>query len=331
MSKLIFKKVPFSQITSPPVGKASVYIDIDDTPYLVFEDGSRVPLGGGGGGGLNFYPNFATFPVTGITNELYIDKSTGRTYIWDTTSGSYVPISSDAYVRNKDSTRFDDGSVVTTTVETALDHILFPYRKALVTLSGTPIPQWRERGIPISGLLLSAAVIKKSNNILSIKYLKDGTQIFLNSSPPTGTATSTYTYTTAFSTTCQFTVEVNDGSQITTSNTLQYNFTYPVYIGSGLQGYTAAQIQSLTKVIVEPNSQIQQSLSPNASVMYIATPVTYNPLTAIYDPNGNNTISDWIVTTKNFTVADGSTQSYRCYEFQNLTTQTQFLTTFKFT
>ncbi len=331
MSRIILKKVPFAQVPAPPTGKVALYVDsADNIAYAVFENGSRTPLGGGGSGsGLNFYPNISSFPPTGTTNEFYIDTTSGQIYIWNSTTSSYQPTSSNAYVRNLPSTRFSD-AVTVTTISDALDLILFPYAPPLVALSSVPVPQYRERGVPVSSVSLAASVTKKKNNITSIRYLKNGSQIFLNSSPPTGTAVSTYNYTTPFSVDSQYQVEVNDGTTIVQSNILDFKFVYPVYVGVGAIGLSNSQIQALTKLILEPMADLPRSLSPTSQVMYFACPSAYDGLTAILDPHSNNTLVDWTIRLANFTMADGNSVQYRIYEFNNLTTQSGFITTFKF-
>ena len=68
--------------------------------------------------------------------------------------------------------------------------------------------------------------------------------------------------------------------------------------------------------------------SPSSEVYYFAYPSSYGSLTSILDTNGFETLSDYTKRTENITGLDASSQEYFIYEFNNLTTQTDFNNTY---
>ena len=129
--------------------------------------------------------------------------------------------------------------------------------------------------------------------------------------------------------------------RITGENSLSQNFTRdfvviwysPFSYGSGAAGLTVAQLQALTKQVTSQSTNIY-TFKPSTEGMYIAYPATYGTLSSILDPNGFETIADWTLRVESFTNNspdyEGATVSYNVYEFDNLTTQTDFEITFIF-
>lgn len=107
----------------------------------------------------------------------------------------------------------------------------------------------------------------------------------------------------------------------------------PFYYGSGGQGLTVAQLQALTKQVVATGTKVY-TFNPSSQVMYIAYPASYGTLSSILDPNGFETIADWTLKVDSFTNNspdyEGTTVTYNIYEFNNLTSQTDFEVTFIF-
>lgn len=105
------------------------------------------------------------------------------------------------------------------------------------------------------------------------------------------------------------------------------NWYSPYYYGVGIQGLTVAQIQALTKQVVNKSNK-DYVFNPTNEVYYFAYPKSYGLLTSILDTNNFETIADWTVTTKSFTNNspdyEGTTMDYYVYEFNNPTTQTNF-------
>ncbi len=129
--------------------------------------------------------------------------------------------------------------------------------------------------------------------------------------------------------------------RITGTNTQTEDFTRnfvvtwysPFYYGSGAQGLTVAQVQALTKSVTATGTK-QYTFNPTSQVMYIAYPAAYGTLSSILDPNGFETVADWTLSVVDFTNNEpdyyGNTASYNVYEYNNLTTQTDFEITFIF-
>ncbi len=105
------------------------------------------------------------------------------------------------------------------------------------------------------------------------------------------------------------------------------------YYGVGAVDLNVSGIQALTKVNEAVGNKTFR-FSPVGQVMYFAYPLNYGALTAITDPNGFQIISDFTHTSdKVFTLNlpnGGVTGVYHVYEFNNITTQTNFDITFKF-
>ena len=109
---------------------------------------------------------------------------------------------------------------------------------------------------------------------------------------------------------------------------------FATYYGVGAKGLTVAQIQELTSVVVTKANR-SYDFSPSTQVYYYAYPSSYGDLVSILDDNGFETISDWTKTVRSFTTNPPyytqSAANYNVYEFNNLTTQTNFTNTFNFT
>lgn len=107
----------------------------------------------------------------------------------------------------------------------------------------------------------------------------------------------------------------------------------PFYYGVGAVGLSVAQVQGLTKQIVATGNKTY-TFSPSNQVYYCAYPASYGVLTSILDTNGFEVIGDFTLRVVSFTNNSpnykGGTVSYNVYEFNNLTTQTNFNITFKF-
>lgn len=103
------------------------------------------------------------------------------------------------------------------------------------------------------------------------------------------------------------------------------------YYGVEAPGFT--NITTLTKLL-GPRESKTLSFSPVSQVYYFAYPASYGDLTSILDNNGFDIITDFTksvlslpLTYPNF---DGGMSDYNVYEFNNLTSQPTFNTTFNF-
>ena len=120
----------------------------------------------------------------------------------------------------------------------------------------------------------------------------------------------------------------------TFSRTLTTRWYSPTYWGSGAPGLTVTQIQELSGKALYAKAERTISYSPVVQVFYYAYPSSFGPLTSILDANGFETIGDWTLRLESFTnhspYYEGVATNYNVYEFNNLTTQTNFNNTFKF-
>ena len=130
-----------------------------------------------------------------------------------------------------------------------------------------------------------------------------------------------------------FSVEVDDGSgepAIPVTSNRSFNFVYPFYWGVGAPGLTIAQIAGLVKSVSSKSNKAVVS-SPAGEVYYFAYPSSYGPLSDILDDNAFSTITDYTYRpAESYTGLDGTPQNYDVYEFNILTTQTDFTNTYVF-
>ncbi len=108
----------------------------------------------------------------------------------------------------------------------------------------------------------------------------------------------------------------------------------PFYYGVGAKNLTVSQVQQLTKSVTAKGNKTF-SFSPNNQVYYFAYPQSYGLLTSILDPNGFEIKNDFTVRSVIFNpnpsyFNNTISVNYYIYEFNNLTTQTNFNITFKF-
>jgi len=218
------------------------------------------------------------------------------------------------------------------TVQSILDKILYPYTAPAISLAISPGAGLREKGNSVSSVALTATTTKRTNAITAVTFKRNGTTITCtgaNSVQANG-GTQTCTDTTPVTTNTTYTATVSDGTSTTTSNSQAYTFVSPYYYGVGAKGLTPAQVAGLTKVLQGNTATYRAVTSPSNQVYYFAYPQSYNALTSVLDNSNFETISDYTVTTSNsITNGYGDTDTYRIYEFKNLTTQSSFGNTYK--
>ncbi len=195
----------------------------------------------------------------------------------------------------------------------------------------------REKGDVVSSITLTATIVKKSNNIGEVRFYQGATLLSTQNSGgaiPTG-GQSTFVYNNAFSDTISFSAQVDDvlsgGDQtIGTSSSITYTFVYPYYVGADVSGLLEADIILLEKIIQTAQTSYTKVFTADAGdVFIIAYPDTISPLTSILDVNSFETISSWTQSFFDLACLDGSTQSYRVYEFQNPVAAGDYQYTFK--
>ncbi len=262
----------------------------------------------------------------------FVDLPTFRTYLLTNLEiaggGSSGSGATDAYTASGYSVTL--GKIVNVTSGTnALDTLFNIQAQApLVSLSTAPTTTLREFGNDISSVVLTANTTMRTNPITSVIFRRNGGVLHTVPAPTATGGTEIYTDTTAVTSNTTFQVTVSDGT-LQNSSSRTFNFVYPFYWGVGAQALTAAQVQALTKA-VESVGDKAVTTSPSTEVYYFAYPASYGDLTSILDPNGFETIDAYTKRTENMTMLDASSQSYFIYEFNNLTTQTNFINTYKF-
>lgn len=222
------------------------------------------------------------------------------------------------------------------TMQQMWDMLLYPYLAPTVTLGSTPATGVYEFGDPQTPVDLAATTVRRSNNITSLIFQRSdngGAYSTINTvgSPASGGGVENYSDATGvggFATT-SYRATVGDGTSTTNSNVRTYTYVYPFYYGSGAPGLSGAAIGGLTKIIETVGDKVRP-FSPTVEVFYFAYPSAYPALTRILDPSLFDLTADFTVRTVNITGLDGSSQSYRVYEYNNLTTQVAFNLTFDF-
>jgi len=198
----------------------------------------------------------------------------------------------------------------------------------LISLTANPVNTLREFGNNVPSVILSANTTKKTNPILSVYFERNGSLLHQVLIPSANGGTEVFTENNPIAINTTFRAVVSDGT-LTGSSSLTFNFVYPFYWGVGAKALTALQIQALTKAIETKANKVVIT-SPTSQVYYFAFPKSYGLLTSILDKNGFETISGYTLTEKTFTMLDGTTQAYYVYEFNSITTQTNFTNTYKF-
>jgi hypothetical protein len=218
------------------------------------------------------------------------------------------------------------------TIEQMFNQLLYPYIAPSLTLSASPATGTvREFGNDVATVTLNATTTKHTNDITLVEFYRGAALIHTQVAPIAGGGLETYIDTTPVTTNgITFTAKAGDGTQTTTSSGVGYTFVYPFYYGVGAQGLTGAQIRSTLTLLVKTPSNTTTITSPSSQVFYLAYPDSSPALTSILDTNGFETISDYTLRSVSITGLDGTPQTYKVYEYNNPTTQTNFTNQFKF-
>ena len=202
------------------------------------------------------------------------------------------------------------------------------YEAPDITLSATP-SQVKEKGATVASVDLTAVTTKNTNDITSVEFYRDAVLIYTVPTPDADGGIETYTDTDDVTDDTDFQAKVSDGTQIVNSNTVSYQFVYPFYYGSASPGTTEANIEALTK-LVATQSDKTLTFNPVVQVYKFAYPVSYGALDKILDDNGFDITNDWTIYTVSVTGLDGNPVDYYLYQYNNITTQTDFDITFQF-
>ncbi len=215
------------------------------------------------------------------------------------------------------------------TLQQMFDALLYPYQAPTTSLALTPAGGLREKGDTVASVTLASTTVKKTNPITTFIFKRGGGTIFTDPTPNPNGGAENYVDATLVSTNTTFQAVVGDGTSTGTASS-SYSFVSAYYYGVGAPGLTPAQVSALTKVVQSNTSSYTTTTSPSTQVYYFAYPDSYPALVSILDKNGFETISDYTVTTgNNITNGFGDTDTYRIYEYNNLTSQTAFNNTYK--
>jgi hypothetical protein len=263
------------------------------------DSGLLIGSGGGGGGGASTYTNATPVPVTigGIT--------AGTTF-------------------------------TAQTMQQMFDALLYPYIAPTISLNSSPGSGVYEFGDPQAPITLNATTVANTNPISSVIFQRSnnggaystietvgvpnpagGAENYIDVTGVGGFASTSYRAT------------VGDGTATSNSSVRTYTYVYPFYYGVGAPGLSDAAIGGLTKII-ETVGDKTRPFSPSTQVFYFAYPSAYPTLTRVLDPSSFDITADFTIRTVTITGLDGTPQSYRVYEYNNLTTQTAFNLTFDF-
>jgi len=270
------------------------------------------PEGDGGDGGENYIPE-------GGAEGDYLEKASADNYALEWVSGTFSGYSA----------RYNETFEKVGLREVLLQILNFSYVAPTIALTSSTSTALREKGTTVASLPLTATTGKRSENITGVTFYKNGVLVNTVASPTPGGGAENYTDASGFSDTTSYFARVTDGTDTVQSNTLTFTYVYPYYYGVGAPGLSAANVALLTKYVIANTSSVARQFSPTSQVYYFAYPASYPALTSILDTNGFETIADWTVRTENITGLDGNAVSYRIYEFNNLTTQTNFTNTFR--
>ncbi len=204
------------------------------------------------------------------------------------------------------------------------------YTPPSLTIGTSPSAGVYETGDSISSIDLSSTTTKGSDDITSFVFNRDGSPIFIDSSPAAGGGVETFTDPTPVTSDTTYQAVVGDGTtSVPASTSFLFRSAYYYGVASPALDITADG-GGLTKLLIDDTATVAKQFSPSTQVYYFAYPDSYAALTSILDTNGFETIDDWTVTTGIVvTNSLGQTNTYRLYEFNNLTTQINFTNTFK--
>jgi len=186
----------------------------------------------------------------------------------------------------------------------------------------------REKGNTLASLTLTSMFTlgqNPSSTITSLEFFRAGATL---SSVPNPTSPEVYAENNAVSDTTTFSVEIEDGEARTDTATATITFLYPLLYMVGAHSLTTAQIYAGGTKILSASENRTISYTTNSQTCYYAIPQTEGTFSSILDENSFETIGDWTRRDENITGLDTSAVAYYIYEFDNLTTQTDFEYTF---
>ena len=222
------------------------------------------------------------------------------------------------------------------TVKEILEKMLFPYVAPTVSasLGYSPIGTIFERGEKVTISSITGSVTKKSENIVSVRFL-DGVSVLKETKVTENQSSYTFTYLfpnpitiTASLANTRFRFAVTDATQKTYyANTVALTFVFPYFMGviNNTGELTSDVITQLTKK-VETKGTKSYSFTTKDQMMVFAYPTAYGDLKSIKDPNDFENIGSF---KKQVIYLDinGGIQGYNVY-YNESTTLNSFVMTF---
>lgn len=226
-----------------------------------------------------------------------------------------------------------------TTVQVMLDRILYPFQQMTGSLTTNPVySTYYEKGVNIAPVTLTASFVKSINPTYPVTdvVFKRGAGIIHTASWVDLTSPQSYIEPNAVEDTTTFSAEITSWQPHTVIASRTLNFVYPMYGGnSDADDYLTwadysdiEAILSIKRVRPQENTAILDTFVNKRNIFIY--PASYPALTSILDWNGFETITNYDVFTKSYTMRDWSSVSYRIYQLKNDTTQTAFTNTYKF-
>lgn len=228
-----------------------------------------------------------------------------------------------------------------TTFKQLWDNLLYPYMPPLISLSSSPNSGYYEKGVVIDNITLLANIVKKKDDITEVSFYRNNVLVSTENNPNPEGGNVQYIDTVDVGSginpqDVSFKAVVYDDTQYVTSNQVDYNFVYPIYVGNlETTNPTENQIKSLTKLLI-PKQNVSFQHNFNQSRYVIAYPQNYGAISSILDNNNYETIDDFTIISKQFLMLDGAQITYSIYVFNvsgypdALTDAVNFTNTYKF-
>ncbi len=217
------------------------------------------------------------------------------------------------------SMRFGE-TVNATDIGEALDQIFeFTSTDPTTSLSLNPSAA-REKGDTLASVSLTATNSTGQNPVGTLTELifRRGAGVLDTIVNPSGS--ENYNETTAVTDTTTFSSVLTDSEARSDTSNRTITFLYPLIYCVGPLGYSAQNVYDNATKILSSNTSRTLTYTTTNQTAYYAFPASLASLTEILDINGFSVISDWDMTTENVVGLDGTTQSYKLYSFQNVST-----------
>lgn len=223
-------------------------------------------------------------------------------------------------------------------IQEVLTKLLFPYVAPTVNASLTYSSSGNtfEYGNSITITSINGTVTKKSDSIITVRFLDSSTVLQEITNGVDNTASYRYTFPTPITITSnlsstRFRFSVTDASNKTYyANTVNINFYYPYYFGviNENEELTNDLFSTLTKKVEAKGNKMNDYTTSN-QCMLIAYPKSYGELKKILDVNSFDVTATFTKNEFNVVGLDGTSQPYYVY-INNASSVTNFRMTFQY-